>query len=240
MDRATKRKHQPIVGANGQRLKYLQREKNRAGQTRYRIEVPGQRKVRVPGDPTTLELEANYWRIRAELEAREPIPDFLLPQQRHPLYGLWRNMNRRCSNPKAKDYAAYGGRGISVCERWAKGENGKDALSCFIEDVSPRPSMAHSIDRIDNNGNYEPGNWRWATSKQQCRNSRRITVGPDRAAQAKAGFQMGLSSAEIARDLGLNRNTVVSIKSGLSWAEIEPANNYEPEKWRAPVSDKRQ
>jgi hypothetical protein len=74
-------------------------------------------------------------------------------------------MRQRCLNPKSDSYHKYGARGISICERWNVFEN-------FLSDMGPRPSPRHSIDRIDNNGNYEPGNCRWATIDQQSYNKR--------------------------------------------------------------------
>lgn len=83
-----------------------------------------------------------------------------------------RAMLTRCYNPKVKDYKWYGGKGVAVCDRWRYGENGKTGLDCFVEDMGPRPEK-HSLDRYPNNsGNYEPGNCRWATIKQQARNRR--------------------------------------------------------------------
>ena len=86
---------------------------------------------------------------------------------KNPERDIWRGMVARCLKPSTRGYANYGGRGINVCERWLVFEN-------FIADVGNRPSPEHSIDRIDNDGDYEPKNVRWATRAEQSRNTSRV------------------------------------------------------------------
>jgi hypothetical protein len=89
-------------------------------------------------------------------------------------YGIWRSMRRRCLSPLDKDYPHYGGRGITVCRQW------NESFLNFWNDMGPRPSPAHSIDRKDNDGPYSADNCQWATPMQQTRNrpsyNRRITI----------------------------------------------------------------
>lgn len=92
--------------------------------------------------------------------------------ERHPLFDTYNKMIGRCYNQNDAAYEAYGGRGITVCDRWRFGVGGKTGLAIFIKEMGPRPSSRHSLDREDNDGNYDQSNCRWATKKQQARNRR--------------------------------------------------------------------
>jgi hypothetical protein len=86
-----------------------------------------------------------------------------------PEYRAWTNIKVRCSNPKAANYDDYGGRGIRMCLEWI------DDFMAFYTHIGPRPSAKYSVDRIDVNGHYEPGNVRWATGSEQQLNRRPVS-----------------------------------------------------------------
>lgn len=109
-------------------------------------------------------------------------------------YHAWQSMLQRCGNPNNPGWANYGGRSITVCERW------QESFENFLADMGNRPSSRHSLDRINNEGNYEPGNVRWATREQQNRNNRRNFVVEFRGVRrclAEWAEQVGISAGTL-------------------------------------------
>lgn len=127
-------------------------------------------------------------------------------------FAIWQTMKQRCWNPNDKRFQDYGGRGIRICARWAL------SFESFYADMGPRPEGL-SIDRIDNDGHYEPANCRWATRKEQARNSRKthwITLNHETK-----------PLGEWARQTGIPRQTILSRLNKLGWdvkRALSPAN----------------
>lgn len=135
-----------------------------------------------------------------------------------PEYQTWRSMLARCNSPSSAAYRKYGAVGISVCDRWKKFEN-------FFSDMGERPSLRHSIDRIDGKKNYDPGNCRWATPRQQQTNLKNnVRISHD---------GKHLTIGEWSDIVGLNPKTIYS-RLKLGWSVQDaltlPLNSYH--KWR--------
>ena len=130
---------------------------------------------------------------------------------RTPEYEAWYGIRSRCANTSRHNYARYGGRGIRVCERWMKFEN-------FLADMGQRPSAAHSLDRIDNDGNYEPTNCRWATRQEQQRNtshSRKVNVAGVIASVAEHAERAGLPAMAVIKRLDRGWDAVDALSKPL-------------------------
>lgn len=108
-------------------------------------------------------------------------------------------MRARCLYPSQPHFIHYGGRGIKVCDRWQIFEN-------FLEDMGPRPSSQHSLEREDNDGNYEPGNVKWATRDEQHRNTRRnvtVEIAGKKMILKDAALQCGIAYQSVRYRIGI-------------------------------------
>lgn len=122
-------------------------------------------------------------------------------------YRIWTHIKSRCFNPKVPSYKNYGGRGITMCDKW------RESFDSFISDMGCRPSTDHSIDRINNDGNYEPGNCRWATRKTQMNNTR-----VNRLIQIEGETKTMTQWADV---IGVCREVVYKrLKRGIAGAEL--------------------
>jgi len=134
-------------------------------------------------------------------------------RSRGPEYHTWVRMRGRCNNPNNKDYPRYGGRGISVCDRW-------NSYDVFLSDIGRRPTRNHQLDRIDNDGGYSPENCRWATRLQNIRNSRVCRLEERSVICILLMVELGYDTKKIAEFFDTDISNVLVIGSGKNWTDV--------------------
>lgn len=131
------------------------------------------------------------------------------------LYITWTSMNHRCNNSAGKDFHHYGGRGITICDRWREFET-------FVQDIvsliGNHPGKGWTFDRIRNNEGYKPDNVQWATQKTQCRNQRRVKLTVEKAAAIRTEYDTGnVSYSDLAWSYGVSKPTIAKVITGRTW-----------------------
>jgi hypothetical protein len=129
-----------------------------------------------------------------------------------PEFNSWSMMMKRCYNPNDKRFNHYGGRGITVCDRWLEAKN-------FLEDMGERPSPKHSLGRIDNDKGYSPENCRWETPTQQSRNRAYVKLTMAAAREIRMLYGRGYTQRELAREFKVSQRQVFSVLHNEVWKE---------------------
>ena len=131
---------------------------------------------------------------------------------RTPTYTTWCDMIQRCTNPRRAKYPQDGGRGIKVCERLISFAN-------FLSDMGERP-VGTTIDRVNADGDYEPGNCRWATAREQARNKRKTRLNADAVVEIRNRRAAGETLAEIGQRFGVTHGHIANVLAGRTWKDV--------------------
>ncbi len=130
-----------------------------------------------------------------------------------PTYKSWCHMKARCYNPNTEMYPHYGGRGITVCDRWL------NSFENFLEDMGEKLEGT-SIDRIDNDGNYEPSNCEWATSRKQASHTSQTKLNPDLVKYIREQRATGRTYKDLSTELRINWHTIRRAAISETWAYV--------------------
>ena len=154
------------------------------------------------------------WRKNGNPKSEEPIRR----SEKHGmtatgLYFVWQHMLQRCYNPNHKTYHRYGGRGITICNRW------RSSFLAFYHDMGALPGSQYEIDRIDNDGPYELANCQWAIHRENMQHTSTTKLDINKVQSIRELGKKGLSDKEIGEKFGVHRKTIYAILKGTAWRE---------------------
>lgn len=129
------------------------------------------------------------------------------------IYRIWTNMNYRCRNERSSAFPNYGGRGITVCERW------RDSFEAFLADMG-EPPPGTTLDRIDNDSGYSPDNCRWTSVEVQSQNRRSNRLNPDLVAEIRRRVASGTRARVVSREMGISEAAISMVVNGHCWKNV--------------------
>jgi hypothetical protein len=131
------------------------------------------------------------------------------------IYGVWSGMKHRCQNPKHKDYKDYGGRGITVCDEWSN-----DVMNFYRWAISNGYEEGLTLDRKDNNGNYNPENCKWETMQVNVQHRRSTKLNVEKVKEIKEMIKQGITHYVIAQKYNVRETVISRIKNNQRWSNV--------------------